>query len=80
MILGDIQKGVTTRFGIVNFYENYSFVSSFEPFRVEDALKDPDWVMAIQEELNNFKRNEVLHLVPHPNQNVVGTKWAFHNK
>jgi hypothetical protein len=36
--------------------------------------------MAMQEELNNFKRNEVWHLVPRPNQNVVGTKWVFHNK
>jgi hypothetical protein len=34
----------------------------------------------MQEELNNFTRNEVCHLVPHPNQNVVGTKWVFHNK
>jgi hypothetical protein len=37
-------------------------------------------VLAMQEELNNFTRNEVWHLVPHPNQNVVGTKWVFHNK
>jgi hypothetical protein len=22
-------------------------------------LQDPDWVLAMQEELNNFKRNEV---------------------
>jgi hypothetical protein len=34
----------------------------------------------MQEELNNFTRNEVWHLVPHPNQNGVGTKWVFHNK
>jgi hypothetical protein len=34
----------------------------------------------MQEELNNFTRNEVWHLVPHPNQNVVGTKWVFRNK
>jgi hypothetical protein len=33
-----------------------------------------------QEELNNFKRNEVWSLVPHPKQNVVGTKWVFRNK
>ena len=39
-----------------------------------------DWVLAMQEELNNFMRNEVWHLVPHPNQNVVGTKWVFRNK
>jgi hypothetical protein len=42
MILGDIQKRVTTRYRIVSFSKNYSFVSSFEPFRVEDALKDSD--------------------------------------
>jgi hypothetical protein len=47
---------------------------------VEDALRDLDWVLAMQEELNNFMRNEVWHLVPRPNQNVVGTKWVFRNK
>jgi hypothetical protein len=47
---------------------------------IEDALRDPDWVVAMQEELNNFTRNEVCHLVPRPNQNVVGTKWVFRNK
>jgi hypothetical protein len=55
-------------------------VSSIEPYRVEDALRDSDWVMAMQEELNNFTRNEVWHLVSRPNQNVVGTKWIFRNK
>jgi hypothetical protein len=34
----------------------------------------------MQEELNNFKTNEVWSLVPHPKQNVEGTKWAFRNK
>jgi hypothetical protein len=47
---------------------------------VEDALKDSEWLLAMQEELKNFTRNEVWHLVPRPNQNVVGTKWVFHNK
>jgi hypothetical protein len=55
-------------------------VSSIEPYRVEDALRDPDWVVAMQEELNNFTTNEVWHLVPRPNQNVVGTKCVFCNK
>jgi hypothetical protein len=36
--------------------------------------------LAMQEELNNFKRNEVWSLVPRPKQNVVGTNWVFHNK
>jgi hypothetical protein len=55
-------------------------VSSIDPYRIEDALRDPDWVVAMQEELNNFTRNEVWNLVPCPNQNVVATKWVLHNK
>jgi hypothetical protein len=34
-------------------------VSSIELYRIEDALRDPGWVVAMQEELNNFTRNEV---------------------
>jgi hypothetical protein len=79
-ILGDIHKRVTTRSRVAHFCEHYSFVSSIEPYRVEDALRDSDWVLAMQEELNNFTRNEEWHLVPRPNQNVVGTKWVFRNK
>jgi hypothetical protein len=79
-ILGDIKKGVTTKSRVANFCEYYSFVSSFKPFKVEDALRDLDWVVAIQEELNNFKRNEVWSLVKRPKQNIVGTKWVFLNK
>jgi hypothetical protein len=58
-ILGDIHKGVTTRSRVAHFCEHYCFVSSIEPYRVEDALRDSDWVLAMQEELNNFTRNEV---------------------
>jgi hypothetical protein len=79
-ILGDIKKGVITRSCVTNFCEHYSFVSSFEPFTVEDALSDSDWVMAMQEELNNYKCNEVWSLVERPRQNVVGNKWVFLNK
>jgi hypothetical protein len=78
-ILGDIHKGVTTRSRVAHFV-NISFVSSIEPYRIEDALRDLDWVVTMQEELNNFTRNEVCHLVPRPNQNVVGNKWVFRNK
>nr|AAV44188.1 putative polyprotein [Oryza sativa Japonica Group] len=46
-ILGDIRKGVTTRSRVASFCQHYSFVSSLESTRVEDALGDPDWVMAM---------------------------------
>jgi hypothetical protein len=61
----------------VNITPLFSFL---EPLKVEDALQDAYWVMAIQELLNNFKRNEVWSLVERPKQNVVGTKWLFRNK
>jgi hypothetical protein len=73
-ILGDINKGVIIRSRAAKFFENYSFVFSIEPFGIEEALKDPNWVMVVHEELNNFKRNEVWSLVLRLKQNVVGTK------
>jgi hypothetical protein len=46
-ILSDIHKGVTTRSRVAQFCEHYSFVSSIEPYRVEDALRDPYWKVAM---------------------------------
>jgi hypothetical protein len=65
-ILESIQRGVTTRSNLANFCGRYSFVSSLEPLKVEESLDDPDWVIAMQEELNNFTRNEVWELVERP--------------
>ena len=79
-ILGSIRKGVTTQSHLANFCQFYLFVSSLEPLTVDEALKDPDWVMAMQEELNNFKRNQVWELVERPKANMIGTKWVFRNK
>jgi hypothetical protein len=49
---------------------------------VFEALEDPDWVEAMHEELNNFKRNKVWSLVEKPKdcRNVIGTKRVFKNK
>jgi cobalamin biosynthesis protein CobT len=41
-ILGDIEKEVTTRSHVANFCEHYSFIYSFEPFKVEDEIRDLD--------------------------------------
>ena len=79
-ILGSIRRGVTTCSRLANFCEFYSFVFSLESLKVEQALDDPDWVMAMQEELNNFTRNEIWSLVERPKQNVIGTKWVLYNK
>jgi hypothetical protein len=34
-------------------------------------------VMAMQEELNNFERNQLWKLVERPKTNIIGTKWVF---
>jgi hypothetical protein len=52
-----------------------------EPKDIDKALRDPNWVNAMHEELNNFKRNEVWELVERPSDhNIIGTKWVFCNK
>jgi hypothetical protein len=63
---GDIKKGVTTISHVANFCKHYSFVSSLEPFKVRYVLCDLDWMVTMQEELNNFKQNEVWSLVERP--------------
>jgi hypothetical protein len=58
-IMGDISKGVQTRSRVASFFQHYSFVSFHEPKHVDEVLDNPDWVISMQEELNNFTRNEV---------------------
>ena len=57
------------------------FLSQMEPKVVDEALQDTYWIDAMQEELNQFKRNEVWTLVDRPKgQQVIGVKWVFRNK
>jgi len=49
--------------------------------KIDEALRDVDWVNAMHEGLNNFKRNQVWELVERPSDhNVIGTRWVFRNK
>nr|GEV34419.1 hypothetical protein [Tanacetum cinerariifolium] len=57
------------------------FLSQKEPKKVIHALKDPRWIEAMQEELLQFKLQEVWTLVDLPyGKRVIGTKWVFRNK
>ncbi|GJT86343.1 putative ribonuclease H-like domain-containing protein [Tanacetum coccineum] len=52
-----------------------------EPKKVVQALKDSSWIEAMQEELLQFKLQEVWTLVDLPNRKrAIGTKWVFRNK
>jgi hypothetical protein len=52
-------NSVQTRSKLASFCEHFSFVSFEEPKKIDYILKDVDWVNAMHEELNNFKRNQV---------------------
>nr|GEV51336.1 hypothetical protein [Tanacetum cinerariifolium] len=52
-----------------------------EPKRVHQALKDPSWIEAMQEELLQFKMQKVYVQVDLPKgKRFIGSKWVFRNK
>ena len=81
-VLGDVRAKVSTRRQLANFSNHHAYISLVEPKKVFEALEDSDWLEAMHEELNNFKRNKVWTLVEKPKEcrNVIGTKWIFKNK
>ncbi|GKB02495.1 putative ribonuclease H-like domain-containing protein [Tanacetum coccineum] len=57
------------------------FLSQEEPKKVSQALSDESWVEAMQEELLQFKLQDVWVLCDLPDgKRVIGTKWVFRNK
>jgi hypothetical protein len=80
-IIGDISRGVQIISRLASFYEHFSFVSSIEPKKIDETLKDVDWINTMHEELNNFKRNQLWELVERPkDHNMIRSKWVFRNK
>ncbi|GJV75444.1 putative ribonuclease H-like domain-containing protein, partial [Tanacetum coccineum] len=56
-------------------------LSTIEPTSIAKALSDSSWVEAMQEELLQFKLQQVWILVDLPNgKKAIGTKWVFRNK
>nr|GEU29096.1 retrovirus-related Pol polyprotein from transposon TNT 1-94 [Tanacetum cinerariifolium] len=63
------------------YYQPYPHETNIEPANVAEALKDADWVIAMQDELDQFARLKVWRLVPKPEgKTVIKTKWIFKNK
>nr|GFC29566.1 putative ribonuclease H-like domain-containing protein [Tanacetum cinerariifolium] len=57
------------------------FLLQEEPKRVHQALKDPSWIEAMQEELLQFKMQKVWILVDLPHgKRAIGTKWVYRSK
>jgi hypothetical protein len=78
-IIGNPNEGVVTRSR--DQIANSCFISSIELKNIKEALSDEFWINAMQQELEQFTRNQVWELVPRPEEiNVIGTKWVFKNK
>ncbi|GJV70419.1 putative ribonuclease H-like domain-containing protein [Tanacetum coccineum] len=57
------------------------FLSQEEPKKIAEALQDDSWVQVMQEELLQFKLQQVWILVDLPHgMKVIGTKWVYRNK
>nr|GFA29453.1 hypothetical protein [Tanacetum cinerariifolium] len=57
------------------------FLSQVKPKKISDALQDPSWVEAMQEELLQFKIQKVWSLVDCPKGvGPIETKWVLKNK
>ena len=54
LIIGDANEGVKTRRATQEECLSSCFLSKEEPKKIEEALLDPDWISAMQEELNQL--------------------------
>nr|GEY64445.1 integrase, catalytic region, zinc finger, CCHC-type, peptidase aspartic, catalytic [Tanacetum cinerariifolium] len=63
-IIGDPKSSVRTRGQLANSCLFACLLSNIEPANIAEALKDTDWVGAMQEELDQFARLKVWRLVP----------------
>nr|GEU76713.1 retrovirus-related Pol polyprotein from transposon TNT 1-94 [Tanacetum cinerariifolium] len=79
-IIGNFNQR-TLRLQAQNQSNLFCFISTIEPTNVNEALTDESWMIAMQEELNQFVANDVWELVPQPkNMIIIGTKCLFRNK
>ncbi|GKF09380.1 hypothetical protein Tco_0043604, partial [Tanacetum coccineum] len=75
----DVTSTPTLR--IHKIHPQSQIIGKKEPKKVSQALADKSWVEAMQEELLQFKLQEVWVLCDLPNgKRVIGTKWVFRNK
>ncbi|GJW90668.1 hypothetical protein Tco_0168221, partial [Tanacetum coccineum] len=75
-VIGNLNQR-TLRSQAQNQSNFFCFISTIEPKNVNEALTDDSWIVAMQEELNQFIANDVWELVPQPrNMTILRTKWC----
>ena len=83
LCLSSREKNPVSRFGY-NEYMAYHYAymmkvtSMREPETLSEALKDPRWVIAMNEEMEALCKNETWDLAPHtPHKKVIGCRWIY---
>jgi len=75
LIINNPFERTKTRALLRNISGHFSFVSQIEPKSFLEAENDEKWILAMQDDLNQFERNDVWELALRPNnQSIIGTK------
>ncbi|GKE21749.1 putative ribonuclease H-like domain-containing protein, partial [Tanacetum coccineum] len=79
-VIGDVKSSIQTR-RMTKPNSEQGFLRAIEPTSIAKALSDSSWVEAMQEELLQFKLQQVWILADLPiGKRAIGTKWVFRNK
>ncbi|GKF29986.1 hypothetical protein Tco_0096328, partial [Tanacetum coccineum] len=70
-VIGDPSRSVSTRKQLQTdtmwcYFD--AFLTSVEPKNFKQAMTEPSWIDAMQEEIHEFQRLEVWELVPYPDK------------
>ncbi|GJY83385.1 retrovirus-related pol polyprotein from transposon TNT 1-94 [Tanacetum coccineum] len=80
-VIGDPSRSVSTRKQLETdamwcYFD--AFLTSVEPKNFKQAMTEPSWINAMQEEIHEFERLEVWELVPCPdNVFLIKLKWIY---
>ena len=76
-IIGDPKDKIQTR----NSFKHTTLLFEIDPKHIDDAMSDEYPVKAMQEELDQFQKNNVWKLVELPKgKSAIRVKWVFRNK
>ncbi|CAH9134814.1 unnamed protein product [Cuscuta epithymum] len=64
----------------VNLTTRHPVSTTLEPASVKEALRDPRWQSAMEEEMAALRRNQTWTLVPRTSQTPITCKWLFRIK
>ncbi|GJW18597.1 putative ribonuclease H-like domain-containing protein [Tanacetum coccineum] len=80
-ILSHPKSAMQTRSKVQQQSGAHALLSYEEPKKISEALTNESWVEAMQEELLQFRLQQVWILVDLPHgAKVIGTKWVYRNK